>query len=180
MKNQPLTEMQRKNLETAIRLVQLTLENSMQIMAVIAALADALRQQGLAIARRQADAKDGRELVKLNADYRHQATQAMLNSLQTIADLGNDMRIGFAHLLTEQLASGDEELLDAFQSFFAVLPARSPAAAVPAYPAVNKAAVTEFGHIACVSGEKSDELGDLPAARPPGSEKARQPSARAY
>jgi hypothetical protein len=173
MTNRQPTEMQRKNMEVAMRLVQLTVENSMQIMAAIAALADALCRQSFAIARRQADTEDANEIVRLNADYRQQTTQTVMNSARKIAEIGNDMRIRFAHLLTEQLASGDEELLDAFQSFFAVLPARSPAVIVPAYPVV-KAATTGFDRIRYPSGNACDDIGDLPAGRFP-AEDAWQP-----
>jgi hypothetical protein len=158
MTNGQTTEMQRKNLEIAIRLVQLTVENSMQIIAVIAALADELHRQGLVIVTRQAGAEDAQEIVKLNADYRWQTTQTVLNSAQRIAEIGNDMRVGFTHLLTEQLASGHEELLDAFQSFFAVLPARSPVAIAPTYPAVDRAVATRLEHIRYVSADESASL----------------------
>jgi hypothetical protein len=133
MKNQQSSELLRRKMEVAVRLVQLTIENSMQIVAAIAELSAALNRQSLDAAGSQADAGDEENICEMSAEFQRKVTRTLTDAASQLSEIGNDMRIRFAHLLTEHLASGDTDMLDAFQSFLAVLPARSPAIVEPAY-----------------------------------------------
>ena len=46
----------------------------------------------------------------------------MMEAAQQIAEVGNEARAEFSRLLTEQLAAGSQEIVDAFQGFFKSLP----------------------------------------------------------
>jgi len=126
MKNEQLGEMQRKNMEAAMRLAQLSIDNSQKIMALQSELARELFQESVANAKAQSDAKDPQEIMTLRAKYAQDTAQRMMESAQKIAEIGNDARVEFSRLLTEQLASGSHELMDSFQSFFKSLPGQNP------------------------------------------------------
>lgn len=126
MKNEQFNEMHRKNMEAAMRLAQLSIENSQRIMALQSELARELFQESVNNAKAQTGAKDPQELMNLRARYAQDTTQRMMESAQKIAEIGNDARVEFSRLLTEQLASGSHELMDAFQSFFKALPGQNP------------------------------------------------------
>lgn len=116
------SEIQRKNMEAAMRLAQLSIENSQRVMALQSELARQLFQQGVDNAKAQTEAKDPQEVMKLRAEYAQETTQKMMEAAQRIAEVGNDARVEFSRLLTEQLAAGSQEIVDAFQGFFKSLP----------------------------------------------------------
>lgn len=126
MKNEQFNEMHRKNMEAAMRLAQLSIENSQKIMALQSELARELFQESVANAKAQTGAKDPQEVMSLRARYAQETAQRMMESAQRIAEIGNEARVEFSRLLTEQLASGSHEMMDAFQSFFKSLPGQNP------------------------------------------------------
>ncbi|MDO8930757.1 MAG: phasin family protein [Rhodocyclaceae bacterium] len=126
MKNEQLGEMNRKNMEAAMRLAQLSIENSQKIMALQSELARELFQESVSNAKAQTSAKDPQEIMNLRTRYAQETAQKMMESAQKVAEIGNDARVEFSRLLTEQLASGSHELMDSFQTFFKALPGQSP------------------------------------------------------
>ena len=60
-------EIQRKNMEAAMRLAQLSIENSQRIMALQSALARELFQESVEQARAQTGSADPQEIMKLRA-----------------------------------------------------------------------------------------------------------------
>lgn len=117
------SEIQRKNMEAAMRLAQLSLENSQKIMSVQAELARALFHESVEQARTAAT--DPESLVALRARYTQETTQKMIAAAQEIAGIGNETRVEFSRLLTEQLAAGSHDMAEAFQSFFKSLPGQN-------------------------------------------------------
>ncbi len=126
MKNEQFGELHRKNMEAAMRLAQLSIENSQKIMALQSELARELFQESVAIAKAQTGAEDPQKIVALRAKYAQDTAQKMMESAQKIAEIGNEARMEFSRLLTEQLASGSHDLMDSFQTFFKALPGHSP------------------------------------------------------
>ena len=126
MKNENISELNRKNMEAAMRLAQLSIENSQKIMALQSELARELFQESVANAKAQADSKDPQQVMTLRTKYAQETAQRMMESAQKIAEIGNEARVEFSRLLTEQLASGSHDLMDSFQSFFKSLPGQNP------------------------------------------------------
>ncbi len=124
--NEQFTEIHRKNMEAAMRLAQLAVDNSQRIMALQAELAKALFDESVANAKALSGASGPDEAVSLRTRYARETTRKMIDAAQKIAEIGNETRSEFSHLLTEQLASGGQEMADAFQSFLKVLPGQSP------------------------------------------------------
>jgi phasin family protein len=118
-------EIQRKNLEAAMRLAQLSIDNSQKIMALQSQLARDLLVGSMSQAKDQADKTDPLDVMNLRARYTQDSMQKMLATAQEIADIGNNARAEFSRLLTEQLAAGSHDMVDAFQSFFKALPGQN-------------------------------------------------------
>ena len=124
MKNE-FGEIQRKNLEAAMRLAQLSIDNSQRIMALQTQLARDLLTDTLTQAKDQAVKTDPVDAMTVRARYTQETMQKMLAVAQEIADISNGARAEFSRLLTEQLAAGSNDMVDAFQSFFKALPGQN-------------------------------------------------------
>lgn len=128
MNAQPeFTEIQRKNMEAAMRLAQLSIDNSQRIMELQSTLARELFENSVEQAKAQANSKDPQAIMKLRAQYAQETTQRMISAAQQVADIGNAARVEFSRLLTEQLAAGSQDVVDAFQTFFKALPGQNTA-----------------------------------------------------
>ncbi|MDD5248365.1 MAG: phasin family protein [Rhodocyclaceae bacterium] len=157
MKNEQLSELHRKNLEAAMRLAQLSIENSQKIMALQSELARELFQESVANAKAQTGAQDPQEIMGLRTKYAQETAQKMMESAQKIAEIGNEARVEFSRLLTEQLASGSHDLMDSFQTFFKALPGQNPnvieamqqamARANSAFEQISQVSSTAFGNM---------------------------------
>jgi phasin family protein len=148
-------EIQRKNMEAAMRLAQLSIENSQKIMALQSQLARDLLTDSLSQAKDHADKTDPLDVISLRARYTQESMQKMLAAAKEIAEIGNSARSEFSRLLTEQLAAGSQEMVDAFQSFFKALPGQNTnvldtmqqamANANAAFEQMSKASANAFG-----------------------------------
>jgi len=118
-------ELQRKNMEAAMKVAQLSIENSQRIMALQSDLAKELFEKSVANAKAQTSAKDPQQIIKLRTEYAQETAQRMIEAAKAIAEIGNASRAEFSRLLTDQLAGGKNDLMDAFQSFFKVLPGQN-------------------------------------------------------
>lgn len=155
MKNEQLSELSRKNIEAAMRLAQLSIDNSQRVVALQNELARELFNDGVASARAQTGAKDPQELLQLRASYAQDTAQKVMATAQRVAEIGNEARVEFARLLTEQLASGSHEMADAFQGFFKAVPGQNAnvldimqqamASANSAFEQMTQASAAAFG-----------------------------------
>lgn len=118
-----LGELQARNLGTAERLMRLSIDHGLGVTALLAALAGDLFELNLQHWDEIADA-DEPEVLRLRAEHAGRVTARLVDCAARLAELGSEVRAGFSRLLTEQLAAGNHGLMDAFQGFFAVLPAQ--------------------------------------------------------
>lgn len=118
-------EIQRKNMEAAMRLAQLSIDNSQKIMALQSQLARELLADSVNQAKDQAEHNDPIDVMNLRARYTQETMQKMVSVAREIAEIGNNARTEFSRLLTEQLAAGSQELVDTFQTFFKALPGQN-------------------------------------------------------
>ncbi len=124
-KSDNLNELNRKNMEAAMRLAQLSIENSQRVMALQSDLARELFNEGVANAKAQTSAKDPQEVLRLRTEYAQETARKMMASAQQVAVIGNEARLEFSRMLTEQLASGSQEMADAMQSYFKNMPGQN-------------------------------------------------------
>ncbi|MBI4985352.1 MAG: phasin family protein [Rhodocyclales bacterium] len=170
MKNEHLSELNRKNMEAAMRLAQLSIENSQKIMALQSELARELFQQSVANAKAQTDSADPQEVMTLRTKYAQETAQRMIESAQKIAEIGNEARVEFSRLLTEQLASGSHDLMDAFQNFFKALPGQNPNVMEAMQQAMARAN-SAFEQISQVSSSAFNNINELAKKSAPKSKK---------
>lgn len=164
-KGDNLTELNRRNMEAAMRLAQMSIENSQRVMALQNELAREMFQQGVDNARALASAKDPQQLMQMRAQYAQETAQQMMAAAQKVAEIGNEARTEFTRLLTEQLASGNQEMVDAFQNFFKVMPGQSShfmdimqqsmATANSAFEQIAQASAAAFGAMPGAAAPKS-------------------------
>jgi phasin family protein len=124
-KNEQFSELNRKNMDAAMRLAQLSIENSQRVMALQNELARELFNDGVENARAQAGAQDPQEVLRLRAEYAQETSRKVMAVAQQVAAIGNEARVEFSRMLTEQLASGSQEMADAFQGFFKAMPGQN-------------------------------------------------------
>lgn len=122
--NNQFSEIQRKNLEAAMRLAQLSIENSQRIMALQGQLARELFVDTVEQARAGTDV-DAANLVQARARYTQETMRKMIDAARQVTEIGNSTRAEFSRLLTEQLAAGSHDIVDAFQSFLKALPGQN-------------------------------------------------------
>lgn len=126
IKSEKLNEMNQKSMEAAMRMAQLSVENSQRIMALQSELAKDLFQKGLANAKAHTTTSDPKELVQLSTQYAQETTLRLVSAAKEIAAVGQDTRAEFTKMLTEQLATGGKEVSDALQGFLKALPVQPP------------------------------------------------------
>lgn len=150
METKLLTELQAKNMEAAAQLAQLAIDDSVAIQKLLSDLALQLVRESIASARALNQAKSLSEIASLRAEYVRRMATLMIDGAKRLADAGNETRSRFSRLLTERLASGSHDLLDAFQSFFKVLPSQKADAIEMMQAAIDRSSAA-FEHIASVS-----------------------------
>jgi len=126
IKSDQFADIHRKNMEAAMRLAQLSIDNSQRVMGLQAELAKALFESSMANAKESANIKTPQDLLKLRTEYVQDTTQRVVQVAQQVAEIGNQSRAEFSQLLTEQLASGNKDLADSMQGFMKNLPVGMP------------------------------------------------------
>lgn len=124
-KSENFSELNRKNMEAAMRLAQMSIESSQRVLSLQNDLARELFNEGVQNARAQSSAKDPQEVLRLRAEYAQETARKMMEVAQKVAAIGNDSRIEFSRMITEQLASGSQDMADAFQGFFKSFPGQN-------------------------------------------------------
>lgn len=122
-KNQDvLNQMQKKNLEAAVKLAQLSIENSRRIVQLQVETAKSLLDEGVVSTQALTGAKDPQEFVDVRARYTQQATEKMLACAREIAQITASTQAEVGRIVAEQLTAGSQDMLDAFQKIFAGMP----------------------------------------------------------
>ena len=138
-KPEQFSELHRKNMEAAMRLAQMSIENSQRIVTLQVEVAKTLFQDSVDNAKALATAKDPQQAVNLRTQYTQGTTQKMIDAAREIAEIGNASRTEFSRLMTEQLASGSKDMMEAFQSFFGSLPGQNGNVVTAMQQAMDKA-----------------------------------------
>lgn len=121
--------MQKKNLDAAVRLAQLSIENSQRILQMQMSIAKELFEDGVANAQALAQVKTPQEAMELRTRYAQQAAEKMFACSRGIADVTSEVQTEMGKLVSQQLSSGSHEMIEAMQSFLKGMPMNSHAAA---------------------------------------------------
>ncbi len=121
-KSEQFSELQRKNMETGIKLAKISIDSSQRIVALQVEVAKQLLQDSIENAKALVAVKDPQQAVTLQTRFAQETTKKMMEIAHEIAEISSASRAEFSHLLTEQLASGSKEMVAAFQSLFTAFP----------------------------------------------------------
>lgn len=119
---QQFNEIQKKNLEAAMRLAQLSIENSQRIMELQVGTAKSLFEEGVANAKALSGVKDPAEALSLRTAYAQATTEKMLSCAREIAEITSKTQAEVGKMVTEQLTGGGQDVVDSFQKLFKGLP----------------------------------------------------------
>ncbi|NSL56728.1 MULTISPECIES: phasin family protein [Uliginosibacterium] len=124
-----VAQMQKKNLESAMRLAQLSIENSQRILQLQVDVAREIFDDGVNSAKALAQAKSPQDAMELRARYAQHAADKMFSCSRSIAEITSDMQAELGHLVSDQLNKGGQEMFDAMQQMLKGMPLNSHAAA---------------------------------------------------
>lgn len=121
-KQDQFNEIQKKNLEAAMRLAQMSIENSQRIMELQVATAKSLFEEGVENAKALSTAKDPKDLLNLRSQYAQSTTEKMLACAREMAELTSRTQAEVGKLVSEQLSSGGKDVFEAMQKMFSGMP----------------------------------------------------------
>jgi len=163
-----LSDMQRRNIEAAMKLAQLSVENSQRIVALQLDVAKKLLQDSMDSAKALAAATDPQEAVALRTRFTQESAQVMIAAARDFAEIGNDARGDFFRLMAEQWTSSSKDMMEAFQSFFGAAPGqnasvmdtmqRAVAGANSAFEQLVRASTSVFGMGAQAAAGMADTM----------------------
>ena len=125
-KNDKLGELNRKSMDAAMRMAQLSMENSQRIMALQSELAKEMFQSGVENAKAQSAATDPQAVMQLRTQYAQETTQRMVAAAQQIAEIGKAAQAELTRLVSDQMASGNHDMTESMQAFMKTLPGQTP------------------------------------------------------
>ncbi|ANQ84732.1 phasin family protein [Azoarcus olearius] len=121
-KQDQFNELQKKNLEAAMRLAQLSIENSQRIMEIQVTTAKALFEEGVENAKALSSTKDPKDLLELRTQFAQSTTEKMLSCAREIAELTSRAQAEVGKLVGEQLTTGSTDVFEAMQKMFQGMP----------------------------------------------------------
>lgn len=161
-----LTELQKKNFEAAMRLAQLSIENSQRIMELQVATARTLFEEGVDNAKAIAEVRDPQQLVELRAHYAQNTTEKLLACAREMAEIANRAQTEVGRLVGEQLSLGGQDMFQAMQKMFTGMPITDHNA-VAAFQTAMDTTRAAFEQMTRVSAEAFQAFGQVkPMSRP--------------
>jgi len=121
-KQDQFNELQKKNLEAAMRLAQMSIENSQRIMELQVTTAKSLFEEGVKNAQALSSAKDPQTLLELRTKFAQTSTEQMLACAREMAELASRTQSEVGKLVGEQLTSGGQDMFEAMQKMFTGMP----------------------------------------------------------
>jgi phasin family protein len=121
-KQDQFNELQKKNLEAAMRLAQLSIENSQRVMEIQVSTAKTLFEEGVQNAKALSTVKDPKEVVELRTQYAQATTEKMLACARAIAEITSRTQAEVGKLVGEQLTTGSHDVFEAMQKMFKGIP----------------------------------------------------------
>jgi phasin family protein len=117
-----LNELQRKNIEAAMRLAEMSIENSQRIMELQVATAKALFEDGVNNAKAMTTTQDPQDLLRLRTEYAQATTERMMACAREIAEVAAQSQSEVGKMVSEQLTAGGADVFEAFNKMFSGMP----------------------------------------------------------
>lgn len=130
VKTEQFSELQRKNLDAAMHLAQMSIENSQRIMELQVQTAKSLFEESVQSAKALAGAQDPKQALELRTQYAQSTAEKMLTAARQIAQIATETQSEFGRMMGQHLAGGSKEVMDAMQKFMSFNPAGQKTAEV--------------------------------------------------
>jgi phasin family protein len=121
-KPEQFNELQKKNLEAAMRLAQMSIESSQRIMELQVATAKSLFEEGVENAKALSAVKDPQQAIELRTQYAQSTAEKMLACVREMAELASRTQAEVGKLVGEQLSTGGKDVFEAMQKMFTGMP----------------------------------------------------------
>lgn len=121
-KQEQINELQKKNLEAAMRLAQISIENSQRIMEIQVSTAKSLFEEGVQNAKALSTVKDPKDMMDLRTQFAQSTTEKMMACAREIAEITTRTQAEVGKLVGEQLTTGSHDIFDAMQKMFKGMP----------------------------------------------------------
>jgi len=121
-KQDQFNDLQKKNLEAAMRLAQMSIENSQRIMELQVTTAKSMFEDGVQNAKAMSSIKDPKDLIELRTQYAQSSAEKMLACAREMAEMSSRTQAELGKLVGEQLASGGKDMFEAMQKMFSGMP----------------------------------------------------------
>lgn len=163
---EPLTEIQARSLDAAMKLAQLSIENSQRIMELQITTARALFDDGVSNSQALAGAHDPREAMALRSQFAQASTEKMLACARQIAEITASTQAEVGRMVTQQLSSGSNEMMEAMQKVFKGMPI-ADSGALGAFQTALDTTRAAFDQITRVSQEAFANFSHMVPPTPP-------------
>lgn len=120
MSNEQISEMHRKNIDAAMKLTQMSLENSKRIMELQVETARALFEESVSNARAMTEAKDPQAALALRTQFAQETSQRMMEAMRRMAELTAEAQAEFNKMLGQQMAGTSQEMMENFKKMMSV------------------------------------------------------------
>lgn len=121
-----ISELNRRNVEAAMKLARLSIDNSQRVLSLHADLAKAIFEDTVANAKAHASVRNPQDLVELNTKYVQATAKRVVEVARKVSGIANQSRNEFSRVLTQQMIASKGELTEAVQSLVKSLPAGAP------------------------------------------------------
>jgi len=123
---QQFNEVQKKSLEAAAQLAQLSIENTQRVIEVQVAVAKSLFEDSVNNAKALSGIKDPQEAVQLRTRFAQNSAEKVFAGAREITEIATKAQAQISKLVGEQLTNSSTEVLGAIQQMFQGLPIADP------------------------------------------------------
>jgi len=119
---QQFNEAQKKSLEAAVQLAQLSIENTQRVIEVQVAVAKSLFEDSVSNAKAFSAIKDPQEAVQLRTRFAQNSAEKVFAGAREIAEIATKAQVQIGKLVGEQITNNSTEILGAIQQMFQGMP----------------------------------------------------------
>lgn len=120
MSNDQFADMHRKNIDAAMKLTQMSLENSKRIMELQVETARTLFEGSVKNARALTETKDPQAALAMRTQFAQETSQQMMEAMREMADITAEAQSAFNRMLGQQMAGTSQEMMENFKKMMSV------------------------------------------------------------
>jgi phasin family protein len=121
-KPEQVNELQKKSLEAAVQLAQLSIENTQRVIEVQVAVAKSLFEDSVNNAKALSGIKNPQEAVQLRTRFAQNSAEKVFAGAREIAEIAAKAQSQIGKFVGEQLTNSSAEVLETIQQMFQGLP----------------------------------------------------------